>query len=148
MAFPQISTSAYTNNQSGSGNHALNYPSGTINAGDLLICFLATDGDNAVSNWDVTDDWTEIGNWDDGKDIFLAVAYRTADGDESGGTFNVAVSENETSAAIVICITGADQTPEGTGTTGDSDSPDPPNYSTGDGVKDYLWIAACACDDA
>lgn len=147
MASPQVTSSAYTNDQSGAGNHTLNYPSGTINSGDLLICVIATDGDNSISNWDVTDDWTEIWSGDDGKDIFLAVAYRTADGDESGSTFNVAVSNSETSAAIVLVITGG-TTPEGTGTTGDSNTPDPPNYSTSDGVKDYLWIAAVGIDNA
>lgn len=149
MAFPQV----VSYNEEGIGQnttHTLTYPSGVSN-GDLLICVFATDGDNSVTNWNVTDNWTEIvsGNEPGGKDAFLAVAYRVADGNE-GSTFQIVTSASEKAAYIIYRITGADVTtdlPEGTLTQGDSSSPNSPSHDTTQGDKDYLWISCMGADD-
>jgi hypothetical protein len=146
MAFPQVASSVATD--WGSTAIKPDYPSG-CQSGDLIIVFIASDGDNTVFDWDRLDDFTEIFSISNGKDCSLHAAWRKYDGTE-GVDFQVDFNEGEILRSIVLRITGAEDptttAPEGTTTTGDSATPDPPNYNTTDGTKDYLWIAACGVD--
>ena len=80
MAFPQVSDYNTTINGKGT-THTVNLPS-TINAGDLLVAFLATDGDNTTTWPNEGTDWIQIFEVSDVRDIHLSVAYRIADGNE------------------------------------------------------------------
>ena len=141
MAFPQVAD--FNTSVDVGTTHTISYPTGAIDAGDLLICVFATDGDNTVTNWDVTDDWTEIvsGNEPAGKDAHLSVAWRKADGTEGNTTFDITTGSDEKSAHIVYRITGAEDPtttpPDGTLTQGDSSTPAPPTHDTTAGTKDY-----------
>ncbi|MCK5138502.1 MAG: hypothetical protein KAQ85_01545 [Thermodesulfovibrionia bacterium] len=150
MAFPQVAAQQGSADISGT-TKTFSYPPGTINAGETLLCVVGSDGDNSITNWDVTDDWNEIYSASNGSANFMAIAWRKADGTEGGRTFDITLSQNEPAACIVYRITGAEDPtsipPEVTGQTGGSDdSPDPPSHNTGAGVQDYLWLAIAECD--
>ena len=61
MAFPVVAATSNSANSGGGTSHAVSLPAG-IEAGNLLLVFFATDGDNTISNWG---GFTEIFNKSD-----------------------------------------------------------------------------------
>jgi hypothetical protein len=149
MAYPQVADIATSSETGNVYTHTINYPA-NISAGDLLLCFFATDGDNTITDWDVTDDWTQMLSVSNGTAASLHIAWRKADGNE-GSNFNVTTSESEQSAHIVFRITEAIdpliQAPEVSSTVGNSATPSPPLLTPTGSSKQYLWIAAEGNDD-
>jgi len=142
MAFPQV---ADTNTSVGSGTtHTVSLPA-NISVGNLLIVFVATDGNNTVTNWG---GFTEIFSESNGTASSLHIAYKIAVGSD---TCVVTTSESEESAHASYRITGhsTSQMPEAsTGSFGTNDiNPDPDELTPTGGAKDYLWIAAEGNDD-
>ena len=145
MTFPTI---AATNTSSDSGTtQTVNLPS-SISNGDLLIIFIATDGDNTITNWN---GFNEIFSMSDsgGKDSSLHIGYKSASGSE-GSTVDITTSSNEKGTHASYRITGWDsgQVPEAsTGVQGVSSAPDSDSLTPTGGAKDYLWFTAYGSDD-
>lgn len=147
MAFPQVvdtNTSIVT--PSGT-SHTVDLPA-NISAGDLLLVFFSTDGDNTISDWD---GFTELFNLSNGTFASLSVGYKKATGGE-GGTITITTTSSEHSAHVSYRITGhADpdsQAPEAsTGAVDGSANPNPDSLTPTGGAKDYLWIAVEGNDD-
>jgi len=141
MTFPTIETTSQ-NSTAASTSHAITLPSG-ISTGDLLLLFFATDGDNTITNWD---SFTQLGQADDGKDIFFSIGYRIATGSDA---CTLTTSVSEPGSHVVYRISGHDsgQAPElSTVVIGDSDVPDPSTCTPTGGAKDYLWVLAAGWD--
>lgn len=122
-------------------------PASGILEDDLLIAFVAMDGNPSVS-WPAG--WTEIkdeaGN---GSAVRVACAWKRAAGGESG-SITVTTSASEGGAVHILCVRGAHPTTapaistgaNGSTTSGDPDSLDPGNW----GTENTLWIAAVGND--
>ena len=141
MTFPTIQTTNSTDTAANT-THVMNMPSGIV-AGDLLLVFFATDGDNTITNWG---GFSELDQQWDTRDIFGAVGYKIAAGSD---TLTITTSVSEPSSAIIYRIDGWHGTtqPEiSTFAYGTNDSPNAtivtPSWSQGD----TLWITVCAND--
>jgi hypothetical protein len=152
MAFPSIRSQAVTASVETS-SVAVNYP-GTISAGDTLLAFAATDGDN-VLDW-ATAGWTELDGTDDsgGRDAHLSIAWKKAAGTESG-TFTLGLGSNEEIVVRVFSVQDADdpatRPPEvnlsySSASTSILFTAQPDLTPTG-GAKDYLWFIVAGYDD-
>lgn len=160
MAFPTISDADTTSGTvtSNSSSWTLTYPA-NIAAGDLLVAFLASDG-NPNTTWPAN--WLRSAGSDATAAILYAAKY-ICTGSETG-TFSVTLGANEQGAWRIFRIPAA--TWEGTiGTTmanagtsgaveavrvvsgGASNTPDPPSLNPFNwDIEDTLWIAACGVD--
>jgi hypothetical protein len=141
MAFPQVA--GYNTSNATGTSHAVSLPSGIV-AGNLLLVFVATDGD---ISWSDTDGFTQLFSVDYTTINSLSVFYKIAVGSD---TLTLTSNESEGSAHVSYRITGHDtvQMPEAsTGGTGNTTNPDPDSLSPTGGAKDYLWFAAEGNDD-
>ena len=145
MAFPQVQTSNIsTEDIANVSSHTVNYPSGIV-LGDVLLCGIAFDGaPTSITFPSGGGGWTIIVNQARGADVTFVVAYRNADGTESG-TFEVTHSGGtQRSSHIIYRIDEHDTIipPDEAGSvvTGDSVNPDPGNCDPSVGTKDYLFI--------
>ena len=102
MAFPTIQTTSQGSTAAGT-SHVTTMPSG-IQAGDLLLVFFSTDGDNTITNWQT---FTELDQQKDTKDVFGAVGYKIAAGSD---TLTITTSVSEPGAHIVYRIDGWEDT--------------------------------------
>ena len=132
-----------SNETSDTTSHTITLPAG-ISAGDLLIIFFASDGDNTISDWD---GFTEIFNKNWGTANSLSVAWKKAAGSDSNPT--ITTTSNETSSHITYRIKGAKDPsitpPEASiGVLGSSSAPNPDNLTPSE--NGGLWIAACGVD--
>ena len=148
MTFPTVASSNNSSEPSDTTSHTVNLPS-NIASGDLLIVFIATDGNNQMT---YPEGWNEFFALSEQLACHLSIAWRKADGTE-GASITVTSSHSETSAHISYRITGAEdpttQAPEAsTGATGSSTNPDPDSLTPTGGAKDYLWIAIVSQDGA
>jgi hypothetical protein len=146
-----VATGEYGPAQSDSTVHNVPLPTplGGILAGDLLIAFLASDG-NPTIGFPVG--WTEIkdeaGN---GSAVRVACAWNRAAGGETG-TIDVTNSVAEMTAVRILCIryahpTSAPEISAGqNGIAANSGNPDSLTLA-GWGVENTLWIAAMGNDD-
>lgn len=118
-----------------------------ISAGDLLFIFIATDGDNTVTNWN---GFTMLGTESNGTANSFHVGYKKATGGE-GGSVTITLSVSEPSRHISYRITGMEdptvQAPEiSTVAEASSNSPNPTIVTPTGGAQDYLWIHADGWD--
>ena len=152
MAFPSIRSQAVTASTE-TTSVAVNYP-GTISAGDTLLAFATTDGDN-ILDW-ATAGWTELDGTDDsgGRDAHLSIAWKKAAGTESG-TFTLGLDSNEEIVIRVFSVQDADdpatRPPEvnlsySSASTTIAFTAQPDLTPTG-GAKDYLWFIVAGYDD-
>lgn len=142
--YPRVKDIVLQSN-SASTNHTMTYPASRyISAGDTLIGILRTAGAGAHT-WPAG--WNELfEDSSDGSDDVTSVAWKKADGTETG-TFTV-TGGNFKSAGVIMSIDGAQdptiRAPEfATIVTGNSTTPDPGTVTPTGGTKDYLfiWIA-------
>ena len=136
-AFPLVAATSKALTAAGT-SHAITLPSGIV-AGNLLLLFFATDGDNSVTDWD---GFTQIYTGEDTRDISFHIGWKIAAGSD---TCTLTVSDSEEGSHICYRITGHDtsQMPEAsTGSIADTSTPDPDELTPTGGAKDYLWIAS------
>ena len=154
MAFPSIRSQTASGESNNTTSHTITYP-GTITAGDTLLCFIASDGDNTF-DWAAAESsrgWVklyEVSSSD--SQVALSIGYIKASGSETG-TFELTSTSNEESVNRIFSI---QDTADPTVTAPDVSAA---NSSTGSttvtfntvtpagGSKDYLWFAAAAWDD-
>lgn len=162
MAFPTIQTADTKNGTqtSNSNSWTLTYPT-NIAAGDLLVAFVATDG-NPTFTW--PDAGAAQGQWSQQAltgsmvpspgAVTLNCARRWCSGSETG-TFALGLSASEQGAWRIFRISAATwigganniTTTDGDSATGTTANPDPPNLDpTSWATEDTLWFAACALD--
>lgn len=149
LAFPTIAST--TGGQSGTTDTTIDcvLPA-TINAGDLLLIFLATDGAPTFtwpSGWDQAAN--NLFSQASGTAVKMEGKQRIADGSEDGATVTVTLSVGEAMAYVTMRITGwHGTTPAEAATAQNTTKPDPPSLNpTGWDVEDTLWLAA-GCTDA
>ena len=115
MAFPSIRSQITSGHGSTETTHTFTYPS-SITAGDTLLCFIATDGDNEF-DWPGATSPTD-GGWQllyegsSGTAACLSVGIAIADGvGEESGDLVIDSTSNEEAVARFFCIqTAADPT--------------------------------------
>lgn len=152
MAFPTVAATQTSSGTNVSGtSHSLSYPSG-VSSGDLLVGVVAArnglNGQTPGVSWPAG--WTEIGEFNNTNNNVrpaVSVAYRVADGTESGSA-SITTAVSCWFAGVMYRITGADTTtnlPDVTGAftgTGEfSTSLDPPSHTAAI-TDDNLWLAA------
>jgi len=149
MAFPTVSDKGTTYNTGGTNTDpfVIDLPD-NIASGDLLMAFLAADG-NATFTWPSgASAWTRIVDVDTPSSAHGEVAYRIADATE-GPTISVdpgATAEQGTCFTwrIAAAAWHGSTPPEATTATGTSASADPPALTPSWGSADTLWIAFIA----
>lgn len=123
--------------------HNVNLPA-TIEAGDLLIMYIAIDGAEAITS--PPSGWTQLYDVANGTAVRHAAFWKRAVGNEDAGTEAVTIANSDNIAAAVVAYEGAGDPEAGTAATGSSENPDPPSLTPAGGAKDYLWIAAVGTD--
>jgi hypothetical protein len=138
MAFPQVQTADNsTGTTAADTSHSITLP-GNISAGNLLLVFFATDGDNTITNWG---GFTELFSVSNGTQASLHIGYKTAVGSD---TLTITTSVSEPGSYACVRITGHStvQIPEvSTGVSATSINPAPDQLTPTGGAKDYLWFA-------
>jgi hypothetical protein len=147
MAFPQV-RSTIGGNQGNSTTPTINYP-GTIVAGDLIVIFLATDGNPDSSGWPAGFT-TPVKRSAASNAAALHIVQKVADGTESG-SFTITLSANEATGHRAFALSGVDIATGivvSTGATGTNANPNPDSLTSGFGAVDTLWFVAEANDGA
>ena len=143
MAFPVVAGSQTSQQTTNSTSSNVTLPA-NIQAGDLIIAFVAADSGAGAMTW--PSPWVEIKD-DAGTGFQFSVGYLIA----SGGETTVAVTHgSERSNHLAIRITGWHGTtpPEITAVaSGSSTTPNPGSLSPSWGAADTLWIAVLGCDN-
>ena len=149
MTFPTV---ASVTEFIGTGNttHEGNFPA-TVNAGDLLIIQVAADGSGNTITLNETG-WATL-NSAASHSHASGYFWKSAVGDEDGGTFTVDLGSSDEIVTHCIRITGWHGTtaPEISTVVGadDDSAPNAPNYTvtgwTGS-AEDTLWFAAVTAD--
>ncbi len=158
MAFPTVQTADTTNGvvTSNSTSWTLTYPT-NIQAGDLLLAFVASDGNSQTPTWPAG--WVKDAILGPSSAVTGIWVKKLATGSETG-TFNVTGMGSEQGAWRVFRITGWEGTlgtTTETGTTtdgaasglfaiGTSATANPTTLTPHWGADDTLWIAMCAVD--
>ncbi len=140
MAFPQVQTTALSEETNNVTEHTVNLPSGIV-SGDLLVVwfgFASIDtGFTFPAGWNLLDS-TFVTLLD------TAVYYRIADGTE-GSTITVTTDDAHKSGVITHRIDGTSgNAPElavATPPSGNDKAPNPPDLTPSWGAKDTLWLA-------
>lgn len=156
MAFPTIQTADTKNGTvvSNSTSWTLTYPT-NIQAGDLLLLFVASDGNNSINVGGLPAGWIQSDtvpfNHDGDGAVTVMFSCKLATGAETGD-FTMTVSSSEQGAWRIFRVTGWSGTiatgvaSANAGGGGSSLTPDPPSLSPGWGALDILWFAACGVD--
>lgn len=140
-------TGAVTSN---STSWTLTYPT-NIQAGDLLLAFLASDGSQSPVGGTWPAGWVVTGSLS--TPVSVVVAKKLATGSETGN-FNVTLA-SEQGAWRIFRITGwlgtlgSDWTSgdvQFAGASGADANPNPPNLDPTWGTEDCLWFGTCAID--
>jgi len=163
MAFPTVQTAdtQYSTVGSNSSSWTLTYPT-NLASGDLILAFVATDGDTS-GTWTWPSGWVWTGGNSTNGANTRAYAKKLSDGTETGN-FSVTLPASEQGAWRIFRITGWEGTlgtvavgnnaatggaiaGQGTITGSPSTTPDPPsldpiNWDT----EDTLWIAVVSAD--
>lgn len=162
MAFPVIQTADTKNGTvtSNSTSWTLTYPT-NLASGDLILAFLATDGDNSTVQPTFPANWTR--NTQSEANVTIVCAAKISLGTETGN-FSVTLNASEQGGWRVFRITGwygsganiggiigsVQDTGLATAVNNDigtSSTPDPPSLNpTNWDVEDTLWFAVCAVD--
>jgi len=143
---------------SNSTSWTLTYPT-NIAAGDLLLAFVATDGNPTVSSGSIN--WRRASG--NGNACSIATGFRKCDGSETGN-FTLTLSASEQGAWRIFRISAGTWedhfSQAGTwdassgdslafsafGASGATSTPDPPSVSPGWGSLDILWFATIGVD--
>lgn len=156
MTFPTVQDGDTKNGTqtSNSTSWTGTYPT-NIASGDLLLMFVASDGNPAVTSTG----WTQVGT-DAVSACNVNCLAKIAAGTETG-TFTISVSASEQGAWRIFRITGwfgsglptSNNAHDGAGVDsagalgGASSTPDPPNLDPGQwATEDTLWFATCGVD--
>lgn len=151
MAFPQVGSESSGNQTSNSSTWTtVSYPTG-VQAGDLLLLLLSSDGELSVvtaTGWSITTNGRPVG-----AAATFCRGTRVADGTESGN-FTVTLDASEQGCWRILRITAASWwgvildglyqpvPTNGTGLNPDPGISNPPDWD----VEDTLWIACSAAD--
>lgn len=143
--FPAVLATAQgrTADATSSFSHAITLPSG-IEAGDLLVAIVATDGfpTLAINTGVSGTNWNQLTQATNGNVVSSQVYWKIAEG---GDALTVTTDASEQSSHISYRIGGA-STVSGTSANGSSSNSDPPLHTPAGGSKKYLWIATRAGD--
>ncbi len=146
MTFATFHETTETNTGTGwdsdSTNHAVTMPT-TVNANDLLLCFLTFDSGDPVSA--TPTGWTAIRS--DRQNVYAKKAV----GDEDSTTVNFTTGTTEQGAAHVRRYSGwSEDITQILGTfteSGNTNAPDPPSHTAAEGAQDNVWVAAVGSFD-
>jgi len=141
MTFPVIAATNQGVSGANTTNHTINLPTGIV-AGNLLMIFFTTDGNNSV----LWGDFTQLVATSNGSAVFQAVAYKIAVGNE-GSTVNVTTAYSERSAHVTYRITGASVFSPVATTVARTDNNYKGPYLSPGGTFDFLWICAAGHDN-
>lgn len=162
MAFPTIQTADTKNGTqtSNSTSWTLTYPT-NLASGDLILAFVATDGNNVSVAPTWPSGWVNIILRGSGDAVTGMVYGKIADGSETGN-FTLTLSASEQGAWRIFRITGwygsglstnAGGSNDGAGvaaanTSGSGNAnPNPPSLDPANwATEDTLWFAACMVD--
>lgn len=138
--YPEVASKGTTyNSASDTTDHVVDLPD-SISAGDLLMIFVAADGN---ASWTWPGDWDVIIDTDSGGSSHIEVGYKTATGSD-GTSITITSSSAESATAFSWRITGWDGTTPPEGTTyvpkGLGDPPNPPSHTASWGSDNNLWI--------
>lgn len=150
MAAPTVRAwSTPTNGTDAAPAFAVTLPAG-VTAGDLLLAFAANDTTTTAWTASPGNGWTQLSDEVQGATHRLAVYALIADG--SDGLSIAATNNNDYSVAVVAITVGTHGVTNvltdivipaaATNTTGNADPPS----ANGGSSKDWLAVAACACD--
>jgi len=120
----------------------------TVNAGDLLLCFLATDAGATITT---PAGWTLLNSTANSTTMRGSWYYKIAAGTEGGTSVDFVTSAAVTGNAQVHrfqagTFTG---TPEcSAAATGNTTTPNPPSLSPTFGAQNTFWIASAATDNS
>ncbi len=150
-AAPVLESSSYGETGGLSGSYLYALPTGIV-AGDLLVMIVGTDDNTNSQVLNDHPDWTRfLGDAPSSgtATIRCAAYYRIADGTE-GSTETFSWNVTETSAGVLLRISGQDATTPIVGAVIDSvetesASPNPPASNPGTS-NDYLWITGFCSD--
>lgn len=124
-----------------------NPTTGPLVSGQLLLAFVAVDGNPTVT-W--PSGWTQIFNATNSTAVRFQVYYRVADGLTDGTTITLTTSASEELSATVLQIESHGSTahpPEVTSAaTGNSTAPDSTSLSPTGGSNDYMYLTAFGAD--
>lgn len=125
-------------------SHAVNMPA-SVDAGDLLIAAIASDGSNAGSAVATPSGWTSLGS------AFNADAsnrgshfYKVAAGTEGGTTVDFVTTDSEELAAAIVRVEAGTYSAEPVHViqqSTETSTPAAPSLSPSWGAADTLWIA-------
>ena len=145
MTFPVLEDYTIKIDASADQSHTAEYPTGIENY-DLLIGMIGIDdgGGGTIGSWPTG--WTEEREAQDQSTVIASMAYKWADGTETG-TFEITHTTTEYANSIILRISGVDPNfLDFAFATGSTDTPDAPNLAPAAGGKDYLWLAMVTID--
>lgn len=140
---PTVQSITETVFASNATTHNVNIPA--VNAGDLLLAIITSDGSATVT---VPSGWTELYTFVSQEAPRSGAYYMFAPSNASATTVNFITSSSETMAAQVYRITDASLVTAGTPVSGTTTQPNPPSLSPGWGSVSTLWIALANQDNA
>jgi hypothetical protein len=142
--YPYIAGMATTADGANSTAKTINLPE-SIDAGDHLLMWLATDGDQTSAP--TATGWTSLGWFNNSTATSGSVLYRRGDGTE-GSTVAVTLSDSETAAAVVLRIKndGHQHIVFGETATGTNAAPNPAATVALKESRKTLFLAAAAWD--
>lgn len=144
MAFPVVASTNHSEEVTDVGTHTVLAASG-IQSGDLLLIFIATDGNPTIGGNISTDGYTQLDRAVNGTVGLLETWGKIADGTEGDTSFTTSV--NEESANYFVRITGwaGDSLADvefSADVDGTTSTPDPASLTPSWGALDTLWFAA------
>lgn len=147
--FPAIVNEAWSSTTSDGTSHTVNLPTGAT--GDLLIVFVAFDGDVTIT-WPGGYTVLQADTNDGDAAITTEVRYRVTDGSE-GASISLTTGASEKMSAMALRFTNYTGTPEAgtaaiTATGLPNASPNPPSLSPSWGAADTLWLVWIGMDGA
>ena len=129
---------------------AINDPD-TVSASALLVYLIGNDTNNSCVTYG--NGATELIEFQDGSALVFCVAYKTAVGDEDGGTWNLTFTSGQDDAGCSIAVSVLDAAdpavtpPEISIDDGYSQTPDPPSETHSAGAGNYLSLALEVVND-
>lgn len=147
--FPSVSKINTQGFNADTTDHIVNMPS-TVDAGDLLITLITSDGNATITDPDGAGGWTQVRTQVNGTAVRGTVYAKDAVGNEDSARINFATSATEEMATQVIRIPASKwngniaDIEASTGATGSSTTPDPDSLTASWGVANNLWFAFVA----
>jgi len=147
MAFPQVAGTAKSSDGSSVTDSVISMPA-SVASGDLLLAFIATDSAAGANTWDTAGGWVVLVD-EAGTGFQFSVAYKIAAGGETSTTVTHAAERGCYLSARITGWHGTTPPEIATAATGDSTTPDPPDFNpAGWGTEDTLWFALFGADQS